>query len=294
MTESKIKLVAADVWAAIKQDFLLDKRTYECSVDRGIEPPSSNISSSSADSDSACCDLKLPVGAPKLLARIFRSEVERGAIQGELYSYLGSRYEALLEYKIRSVFPSSPSDGRGDLALFGSIDDCYPKLIIELKHWASFQGGPGDFWRDNTPIREIDRWASDTNQVKIPALWIGLFTEFDIERPGHSSFLKKFSSDPKVSHANYYSLLNYKTYRPQIIRALTRSSACSKCKAKHLSPSRLFDDFTKAAHASQAKRPEFDFGYAYVNQEVEISGDRYLGRLHAFAVWKNDTDSVNE
>lgn len=241
----------------------------------------------------------------KYFQRMFRSEAERGALQGELYHVLRKQgFELIKEYKRACIDPNSGQ--RGDIAIFKDIDDDYPEVVIEMKHWSAFQGNPSKLVTKRGRSKhlssassityelfdELQRWlhkestnwpaqlsSGHTNSlVNIKPIYLAFYTEFPIgPLPGF-----KPSS---------YSFLQAPSYWAELVKY--RNKMLSKkhnlqCKKgmEFLCPLELANNFEVELKRLGSSNLMPNFRYEYIDQKLTIGQNSFDGRLHCFAVWK--------
>lgn len=288
------------VWQKIKEEFLHDKRIYQFPISDGIGANTSERLNCSSSDTCNLCNSSTDVPLPEYFSRMFRSEAERGALQGELYKFLeNNKYKAITEYQIKCL--SHKSVGQGDIAVFSNLNNTYPEIVMELKHYSSFQGPPSVFATQkyraskitpasNKLFSQLGRWKAHVNPHpfesschaqlnSIRSMWIGFYTEFGI------------AATPTI---NGYSFI--KSYEGLLDSYLSRKKSfkhkfeCSSQSSDWLCPQKLIDNFCSAVHSNLPNGDSCDsvrFGYGFIDQEILISGTPHTGRLHCFAVWRN-------
>jgi hypothetical protein len=272
------KMTPKDVWDQIKKDFL----KY---------PPSPVTDSTDVSITSACCFTppeNLPANYPKYFQRMFRSEAERGALQGELYHFLRDKgHQVVMEYKRRCVLPGAGPSERGDMALFEHLDHDFPRVVIELKHWSAFQSEFPDILGSCDRLgQDINRWMYHQLATKdcstppplqnqalqhLQVLYLGFYTEIVAA----------------TAQPGYFSFLATPSYKGQIASYVKRQMHALSCKSRpeFLCPKELLDRFINSVANTFQKIDQVQIDHAFIDQIVPNICN---GRLHCFAVWTNN------
>lgn len=317
------------VWKIIKEGFMCDKNDYSALINSIVKPSDLCEGKTSYD---FCSSIEVE-GNRDLFRRMFRSEAERGALQGELFVFLRNfnkingdsksidvqvNIDAINEYK-RSCFVGN-GRSRGDIAVFESVKDQDPLVMLELKHWSAFQGAPSEFCArscktvsvnngaEKIKIKyssvdiydELGRWLN-----KVPDGWPSAKSENETDQEELSNYLRRQGSIPDVTNIspiclgfftevypignmenfeNFSFLKSYRNKRAKKINELF----CDKQNSRHrLCPPKLIKNFTEALQQAWGDQKTFanshEISYAYIDQS--ISELELRGRLHCFAVW---------
>jgi hypothetical protein len=304
------------VWGIIKKYFMCDNNEYSAVN----ESPGAFGDCLQGKTKCGFCAINEVKDSRDLFTRMFRSEAEHGALQGELFSFLRnhepSKLDAIKEYK-RSCLVGS-SRARGDIAIFDNIQNLYPKVMIELKHWSSFQGAPSEFViGSNKKIKrkgkedihyssidifdEMSRWLN-----KIPGGWPSqkaqnncdqddLDAHFNSKKinnvcinisPLYLGFFTEVYPLSEDTHFDGFSFL--KTYGKKRSGSINNLFCVNQNpNPSQLCPNLLIRNFTSALETAQGVNPtcpkSHAIGYAHIDQS--ISELKLYGRLHCFAVW---------